>query len=211
MSRVGAEKPQRDVKGKWAECSPETVAGFSGVAYFFGRDVQKALDVPVGLIHTSWGGTPAEAWTSRGTLEAEPMLKHYVENQAKALDNHPKALDKYKTDLAKHEEAVKKANLRGRGGAGFPAGIKWEGARKARRTPKYVICNAHEGEPNVFKDRRLLEGDPHAVLEGMIIEAFAVGTPWCYFYVGDEYPLAIHRTKEAVRTAYAAGLLGEFG
>ncbi len=105
--------------------------------------------------------------------------------------------------------AIKDSGLRGRGGAGFPAGIKWEGARKARRTPKFVICNAHEGEPNVFKDRRLLEGDPHAVLEGMIIEAFAVGTPWCYFYVGDEYPLAIHRTKEAVRAAYAAGLLGD--
>jgi len=114
VSRVGAEKPQRDVKGKWAECSPETVAGFSGVAYFFGRDVQKALDVPVGLIHTSWGGTPAEAWTSRGTLEAEPMLKHYVANQAKALDNYPKAQDRYKADLAKHEEAVKKAKEEGK-------------------------------------------------------------------------------------------------
>ena len=65
--------------------------------------------MPVGLIHTSWGGTPAEAWTSRGALEAEPMLKHYVENQAKALDNYPKAQDRYKADLAKHEEAVKKA------------------------------------------------------------------------------------------------------
>ena len=106
-------------------------------------------------------------------------------------------------------KTITDSNLRGRGGAGFPAGIKWDGARKARRTPKYVICNAHEGEPNVFKDRRLLESDPFAVLEGLIIQCYAIGTPWAYFYVGDEYPLAIHRTKEAVRLAYAAGLLGE--
>jgi NADH:ubiquinone oxidoreductase subunit F (NADH-binding) len=104
---------------------------------------------------------------------------------------------------------VTASGLRGRGGAGFPTGVKWAGGRKSRRTPKYVICNAHEGEPNVFKDRRLLEGDPHLVLEGMIIQCFAVGTPWAYFYVGDEYPLAIHRTKVAVRQAYEAGLLGE--
>ncbi len=104
---------------------------------------------------------------------------------------------------------VTDAGLRGRGGAGFPAGIKWDGGRKARKTPKYVICNAHEGEPNVFKDRRLLEGDPHEVLEGMIIQCFAVGTPWSYIYVGDEYPLAIHRTKVAVQQAYEAGLLGD--
>ena len=106
-------------------------------------------------------------------------------------------------------KTITDSNLRGRGGAGFPAGIKWDGARKARRSPKYVICNAHEGEPNVFKDRRLLESDPHAVLEGMIIQCYAIGTPWAYFYVGDEYPLAIHRTKEAVKAAYALGLLGD--
>ena len=99
---------------------------------------------------------------------------------------------------------VTDAGLRGRGGAGFPAGIKWDGGRKARRTPKYVICNSHEGEPNVFKDRRLHEGDPHQILEGIIIESFAVGTPWAYMYVGDEYPLAIHRTKVAGQQAYEA-------
>lgn len=106
-------------------------------------------------------------------------------------------------------QQVKDAGLRGRGGAGFPTATKWEGGRKARKTPKYVICNSHEGEPNVFKDRRLHEGDPHQILEGLIIMAYAVGTPWAYFYVGDEYPLAIHRTKIAVQQAYAAGLLGE--
>lgn len=106
-------------------------------------------------------------------------------------------------------KVITDAGLRGRGGAGFPTGIKWDGGRKARKTPKYVICNSHEGEPNVFKDRRLHEGDPHQILEGLIIQCYAVGTPWGYFYVGDEYPLAIHRTKIAVQQAYEAGLLGD--
>lgn len=106
-------------------------------------------------------------------------------------------------------QAVSDAGLRGRGGAGFPTGTKWSGGRKARKTPKYVICNSHEGEPNVFKDRTLHEGDPHQIIEGLIIQAFAVGTPWAYIYVGDEYPLAIHRTKIAVEQAYAAGILGD--
>ena len=106
-------------------------------------------------------------------------------------------------------QMVSDAGLRGRGGAGFPTGTKWAGGRKARKTPKYVICNSHEGEPNVFKDRAIHEGSPHLILEGMIIQCFAVGTPWAYFYVGDEYPLAIHRTKVAVRQAYEAGLLGD--
>jgi NADH:ubiquinone oxidoreductase subunit F (NADH-binding) len=106
-------------------------------------------------------------------------------------------------------QIISDSGLRGRGGAGFPTGTKWSGGRKARKTPKYVICNSHEGEPNVFKDRRLHEGDPHQIVEGLIIQAFAVGTPWAYIYVGDEYPLAIHRTKVAVEQAYAMGLLGE--
>ncbi|HEY0069779.1 MAG TPA: NADH-ubiquinone oxidoreductase-F iron-sulfur binding region domain-containing protein [Chloroflexia bacterium] len=106
-------------------------------------------------------------------------------------------------------QMISDSGLRGRGGAGFPTGTKWSGGRKARKTPKYVICNSHEGEPNVFKDRALHEGDPHQIVEGLIIQAYAVGTPWAYMYVGDEYPLAIHRTKIAVQQAYAAGLLGD--
>jgi NADH:ubiquinone oxidoreductase subunit F (NADH-binding) len=106
-------------------------------------------------------------------------------------------------------QVVSDSGLRGRGGAGFPAGTKWTTGRKSRKTPKYVICNSHEGEPNVYKDRRLHEGDPHQIIEGIIIESFAVGTPWAYMYVGDEYPLAIHRTKVAVEQAYAAGILGD--
>lgn len=103
---------------------------------------------------------------------------------------------------------VKTAQLRGRGGAGFPAGTKWEGARSAPNTPRYVIVNAHEGEPNVFKDRRLLEGDPHAVVEGLMLAGYAVGSEEGYIYIGSEYPLAIQRARTAVAELRSVGLLG---
>jgi NADH:ubiquinone oxidoreductase subunit F (NADH-binding) len=103
---------------------------------------------------------------------------------------------------------VTTANVRGRGGAGFPAGIKWESGRKARVTPKFVTCNSHEGEPNVYKDRRIHEGDPHRVLEGILIACVAVGAERGYNYVGGEYPLAIQRFRKAVNDATALGLVG---
>jgi NADH:ubiquinone oxidoreductase subunit F (NADH-binding) len=103
---------------------------------------------------------------------------------------------------------VTTANVRGRGGAGFPAGIKWESGRKARVTPKFVTCNSHEGEPIVYKDRRIHEGDPHRVLEGILIACVAVGAERGYNYVGGEYPLAIQRFRKAVNDATALGLIG---
>ncbi|MGE3798353.1 MAG: NADH-ubiquinone oxidoreductase-F iron-sulfur binding region domain-containing protein [Thermomicrobiales bacterium] len=101
------------------------------------------------------------------------------------------------------------ANLRGRGGAGFPAGIKWESGRKARVTPKFVVCNSHEGEPNVYKDRRIHEGDPHRILEGILVACIACGAERGYNYVGGEYPLAIKRFRRAVEDAEKAGLIGK--
>jgi len=103
---------------------------------------------------------------------------------------------------------VKAANVRGRGGAGFPAGIKWESARSERNFPKFVISNSHEGEPNVFKDRRLMEGDPHGMLEGLMIATYAVGSEAAYVYIGSEYPLALQRMQHAVDDLKAVGLLG---
>ncbi len=87
-------------------------------------------------------------------------------------------------------QEVIKANLRGRGGGGFPAGWKWDATRKAAGDPKYVICNADEGDPGAYMDRSLLEGNPHLVLEGMIIGAYAIGSSQGYIYVRNEYPLA---------------------
>jgi NADH:ubiquinone oxidoreductase subunit F (NADH-binding) len=106
-------------------------------------------------------------------------------------------------------EEVKTANVRGRGGAGFPAGIKWESGRRTQSWPKYVACNSHEGEPNVYKDRRLIESNPHVVLEGIMLGCYGVGAERGYNYVGGEHILAVERFKHAVTEAYRYGLLGE--
>ncbi|HEY55334.1 MAG TPA: NADH-quinone oxidoreductase subunit F, partial [Dehalococcoidia bacterium] len=106
-------------------------------------------------------------------------------------------------------EEVKKSGLRGRGGAGFPTGMKWEFCRKSPGTVKYVICNADEGDPGAFMDRSLLEGDPHAVLEGILIGAYAIGASQGYIYIRAEYPLAIERLKLALSQMEDYGLLGD--
>ncbi len=106
-------------------------------------------------------------------------------------------------------DEVKRSGLRGRGGAGFSTGMKWGFCQKAPGYPKYVICNADEGDPGAFMDRSVLEGDPHALLEGMIIAGYAIGAPEGYIYCRAEYPLAIERLKLAIQQAYELGLLGE--
>ncbi len=103
---------------------------------------------------------------------------------------------------------VAKAGLRGRGGAGYPTGLKWETVAKATGSPKIVVCNADEGDPGAFMDRSVLESDPHRVLEGMAIAAYAVGASEGYIYVRAEYPLAVARLKTALRHAERHGLLG---
>jgi sialate O-acetylesterase len=109
VARTAAAFPLDHVQGKWQECGPDTVKSFSAVGYFFGRDVQKARNVPVGLIHSSWGGTPAEAWTSKAALEAEPALKYLSQRQTSALAAYPGVIDKYIARLGKYEEAFSKA------------------------------------------------------------------------------------------------------
>lgn len=104
---------------------------------------------------------------------------------------------------------IKEANLRGRGGGGFPMGVKWETTRNVPVDPKYVIVNADEGDPGAYMDRSLLEGNPHCVLEGLIIGAYAIGSQEGFIYVRDEYPLALENTKIAIETAREYGLLGE--
>ncbi len=104
---------------------------------------------------------------------------------------------------------VKKSGLRGRGGGGFPTGFKWEFCKKAKGQIKYLICNADEGDPGAYMDRSLLEGNPHAVLEGMLIGAFAIGAKVGYIYVRNEYPLAVKNVSIAVEQAKEYGLLGE--
>lgn len=105
-------------------------------------------------------------------------------------------------------EQVVKSGLRGRGGGGFPTGLKWTTVAKAGAGQKYVICNADEGDPGAFMDRSVLESDPHRILEGMAIAAFAVGASQGYVYVRAEYPLAVKRLKEAIKQAEKLGVLG---
>ncbi|RJQ55200.1 MAG: 4Fe-4S dicluster domain-containing protein [Desulfobacteraceae bacterium] len=104
--------------------------------------------------------------------------------------------------------SIKKSGLRGRGGGGFPTGIKWESCRK-HEGERYVICNADEGDPGAYMDRSVLEGDPHSVLEGMLIAAYAIGSAEGFIYVRNEYPLAVKRLIHAIRQAEEIGLLGE--
>ncbi len=106
-------------------------------------------------------------------------------------------------------EEVKKSNLRGRGGAGFPTGRKWEGSRNAADDTKYVIVNADEGDPGAFMDRALLEGNPHSILEGLIIGGFCVGAREGYVYVRQEYPLAVENLNLAIKQAGEYGFLGK--
>ena len=101
------------------------------------------------------------------------------------------------------------SGLRGRGGAGFPTGLKWKLTAEATGVPKYVICNADEGDPGAFMDRSTLEGDPHAVLEAMVIAGFAIDSHQGFIYIRAEYPLAVKRLRKAIADAYAAGLLGK--
>jgi len=135
---------------------------------------------------------------------APENINHYIANGgysalAKALGMSP---DEIITE-------IRKSGLRGRGGAGFRTGVKWELCRYAKGRPKYVVCNADEGDPGAFMDRAILESDPHSVIEGMLIAGYTMDTPHGYIYVRDEYPLAIKRFAIALEQAESVGLLGE--
>jgi len=121
------------------------------------------------------------------------------------------AMVKALTEMAPAEvlDQVSRSGLRGRGGAGFPTGLKWSTVAKGLNPKKYVICNADEGDPGAFMDRAVLESDPYRVLEGMTIAAYAVGADAGYLYVRTEYPLAIKRLRNAIRLSERAGLLGK--
>jgi NADH-quinone oxidoreductase subunit F len=138
-----------------------------------------------------------------GLIDPE-NIDHYIANGGysglvKALNMTPEAII----------EEIKKAGLRGRGGAGFPTGQKWDFCRKAPGEEKYVICNADEGDPGAFMNRSLLEGDPHSVLEGMVIGAYTIGSDQGYIYCRAEYPLALERLRLALDQMRAYGLIGD--
>ena len=127
-----------------------------------------------------------------------------------AFDGY-KALERALIEMTPEEviETIKQSGLRGRGGAGFPTGKKWELTRNSEGTQKYVVCNADEGDPGAFMDRSILEGDPHSVLEAMAIAAYAIGANQGYIYVRAEYPIAVHRFQVAIDQAREYGILGK--
>jgi len=141
---------------------------------------------------------------NRGLIDAE-NIDEYI-----ARDGYA-ALAKAVTQMTPEEviEEVKKSGLRGRGGGGFPTGLKWEECRRYASFPKYTICNGDEGDPGAFMDRSVMEGDPHSVLEGMAISGYAIGAEQGYIYVRAEYPLAIKRLQKAIEDARDYGLLGK--
>ncbi|MFP4195022.1 MAG: NADH-ubiquinone oxidoreductase-F iron-sulfur binding region domain-containing protein [Desulfobacterales bacterium] len=155
-----------------------------------------------------------------GDIPFYKLQTRYIFGQTRLID--PNKIDNYlalggytalKKALFEMEpkqiiEEVKNANLRGRGGGGFPAAIKWETCSR-HKSPKYVICNADEGDPGAYMDRGLLEGNPHCVIEGMIIGAYAIGSNDGYVYVRHEYPLAVANLQNALEQARQTGLLGE--
>lgn len=121
------------------------------------------------------------------------------------------AAGKVLTEMSPQEvvDTVKDSGLRGRGGGGFPTGLKWQFAKNSESDKKYLICNADEGDPGAFMDRSILEGDPHRIIEGMIVGAYAIGADEGYVYVRAEYPLAITRLQKAIEDAEEYGLLGD--
>ena len=127
-----------------------------------------------------------------------------------AVDGY-KALEKVLKTMTQDEviEEITKSGLRGRGGAGFPTGKKWLFTKNAEGTQKYVVCNADEGDPGAFMDRSILEGDPHSVIEAMMIAGYAVGANKGYIYVRAEYPIAVHRFQIAIDQAKERGILGK--
>lgn len=139
-----------------------------------------------------------------GRIDAD-SIEEYI-----ALDGYT-ALEKVLFEMTPDEviSQIKLSNLRGRGGAGFPTGVKWETVCKLESDKKYIICNGDEGDPGAFMDRSIMEGNPHQMLEGMMIAAASVGADEGYIYVRAEYPMVVARLQTAIRQAREVGLLGE--
>ena len=144
------------------------------------------------------------ALKNRGLIDPEKIDEYIARNGYKALA-------KVLTSMTPEEviNEIKDSGLRGRGGAGFPTGLKWEFCRKADGNRKYIICNADEGDPGAFMDRSIVESDPHLILEGMIIGAYAIGANEGYVYIRNEYPLAMKRLMIAIDQARDYGFLGK--
>jgi NADH:ubiquinone oxidoreductase subunit F (NADH-binding)/Pyruvate/2-oxoacid:ferredoxin oxidoreductase delta subunit/(2Fe-2S) ferredoxin len=168
------------------------------------------------------GGAPVDEWLVKDDYhtfhdkQVKVVLSDCGEVDPEDIDSYIsrggyEATKKVLTTMTPQEtiDVIKASGLRGRGGAGFPTGVKWDMAIKAPGPVKYLICNADEGDPGAFMDRSVVEGNPHAVLEGMIIGAYAIGAPYGYVYIRAEYPLAVERLHLAIKQAKERGFLGK--
>ena len=149
VPRRVSETPQADVGGRWSECNPSTVPGFSGVLYFFGRELQKAINMPVGLIHSSWGGTPSEAWTTSSMLEATPEAKSILDRYAKAVESYPKTKQRYEEAQAKWKEKVAQARK--------------DGVRPTGRPPRRGYGPGHSHSPAGLYNGMIAPLVPYAI------------------------------------------------
>jgi NADH:ubiquinone oxidoreductase subunit F (NADH-binding)/(2Fe-2S) ferredoxin/NAD-dependent dihydropyrimidine dehydrogenase PreA subunit len=211
-------------------CARAPVAAIDPYGYFYQQI--KPKDVPQIVKMSLIEGKPAEKFLYRHPQTEQPIpfekdVPFYKEQMKIVLRNcgqiDPTSINDYfirdgYLGIAKvlssfgPDEVIEEivaSGLRGRGGGGFPTGNKWKFARSAKGDTKYVICNADEGDPGAFMDRAVLEGDPHTVLEGMLICAYAIGAQSGYIYVRAEYPIAVTHIKKAVDDARSMGLLGD--
>ena len=167
----------------------------------------REMSGPIAWLRARQGTLPAErrvVLQRAGIIDPE-NIDEYI------INDGYEALAKMFTDMSPQDVITELSNsgLRGRGGAGFPVGRKWGFVASAQGSPKYVICNADESEPGTFKDRLILEGDPHSIVESMIISAYAVGANEGYIYIRGEYPIAYDRLEKAIHQAHEYGLLGK--
>jgi NADH-quinone oxidoreductase subunit F len=206
---------------------PVVVVSPDGI-FYPGTDLAAADKIVAALLE---GGEPVDELLYRETPDAEPVARYadipFNKRQRRVVLRNcgvidPEDIDdataagayeglrRVVTEMSPEQviEEVKSSGLRGRGGAGFGTGMKWQLARESAGELKYMICNADEGDPGAFMDRSVLEGDPHSVLEGIAIAAYAIGASEGFVYVRAEYPLAVKRLKKAVVDAEERGLLG---
>jgi NADH-quinone oxidoreductase subunit F len=178
------------------------------------RGDDPCLELALGTLETDNRGAPYIPELSRFEHELRLILRHCGYIDPESIDDYIAnggytALEKaLRMEPEEIIEEVKKSGLRGRGGAGFYTGLKWESCHKAAGRTKYVVCNADEGDPGAFMDRVILESDPQEVIEGMIIAGYSVGAQQGYIYVRAEYPLAIERVRKALKQAEEIGVLG---
>ena len=197
------------------------VSSPQGERVFYGRVTPEKVDriVEEHLI----GGQPVAEWVIPGeeidnllAKQKRIVLRNCGIIDPESIDDYLaadgyKAIEKVLGSMSPQQviDEVTKSGLRGRGGAGFPTGVKWGFARKSPGNQKYIICNADEGDPGAFMDRSVLESDPHSILEGMLVAGYAIGASEGYIYVRAEYPLAIQRLEIALAQARERGFIGE--